>query len=100
MNDLEQRLKDMLDADASKAPTVQGAPERLRPKVRRRQIGTALVGSLTALALVAVSVAGFRALDAPETLNPPTTLGRASRCSNVRHRSICSQSPALATCIS
>ena len=70
MNDLEQRLKDMLGADASKAPTVQGAPERLRPKIRRRQIGTALVGSLAALALVAVSVAGFRALDAPDDPQP------------------------------
>jgi hypothetical protein len=63
MNDDEQRLKDMLDAEASKAPTVQRAPGRLRPKVRRRQIGTALIGSLTVLAIVAVSVAGFRALD-------------------------------------
>ena len=63
MNDLEQRIKDILEADATKAPTVQRAPGELRSKVRKRQVGTALVGLMAAVAVLAVSFAGFRVLD-------------------------------------
>jgi len=45
MNDLEQRLKDVLESDASKAPRVARAPEGLKRDVRRRQVGTALIGT-------------------------------------------------------
>ena len=42
MNDLEQRLKDVLETDASKAPRVPRAPKGLKREVRRRQIGDLL----------------------------------------------------------
>lgn len=65
MNDLEQRLKDLLEADAAKAPVVWRAPDQLQSRVRRRQWGTALVGTITVLAVIAVSIAGLRAIDPP-----------------------------------
>src|ERR1044072_6291354 len=70
MNDLEQRLKDVLESDASKAPRVARAPEGLKRDVRRRQVGTALIGTFAIVALLGVSLGGFRAIDRSEGMTP------------------------------
>ena len=70
MNDLEQRLKDVLETDASKAPTVPRAPKGLKREVRRRQIGTALIGTVAIVAVLGVSLAGLRAIDRTEGTTP------------------------------
>ena len=66
MNDLEQRLKDVLETDASKAPTVPSAPKGLKREVRRRQVGTALIGTVAIVAVLGVSLTGLRAIDRTE----------------------------------
>ena len=53
MNDLEQRLRDVLETDASKAPTVPSAPKGLKREVRRRQIGTAVIGTVAIVGMIA-----------------------------------------------
>ena len=70
MNDLEQRLKDVLETDAAKAPRVPRAPEGLKRQVRRRQIGTTLVGTVAVVAILGVSLAGLRAIDRSEGTTP------------------------------
>ena len=70
MNDLEQRLKDVLETDAAKAPRVPRAPEGLKREVRRRQIGTALIGTVAIVAILGVSLAGLRAIDRAEGTTP------------------------------
>jgi hypothetical protein len=70
MNDLEQRLKDVLETDASKAPRVPRAPKGLKREVRRRQIGTALIGTVAIVAMLGVSLAGLRAIDRTEGTTP------------------------------
>ena len=83
MNDLEQRLKDVLETDAAKAPTVPRAPQGLKREVRRRQIGTALIGTVAIVAVLGVSLAGFRAIDRSEGTTPvDDTVGRTTRSSN------------------
>ena len=59
MNELEDRLRASLDRDAMKAPLVQGAPEGLRRRVRRRQAVVAVVAGGTALAVALVAVAAI-----------------------------------------
>ena len=70
MNDLEQRLKDVLETDAAKAPRVPRAPEGLKRQVRRRQFGTALVGAVAVVAVLGVSVVGMRTLDRSQGTTP------------------------------
>ena len=70
MNDLEQRLRDVLETDASKAPTVPRAPKGLKREVRRRQIGTALIGTVAIVAVLGVSLAGLRAINRSEGTTP------------------------------
>jgi len=70
MNDLEQRLKDVLESDASKAPRVARAPEGLKRDVRRRQVGTALIGTFAIVALLGMSLAGFQAIDRSQGMTP------------------------------
>ena len=70
MNDLEQRLKDVLETDAAKAPRVPRAPEGLKRQVRRRQIGTTLVGMVAVVAILGVSLAGLRAIDRSQGTTP------------------------------
>ena len=70
MNDLEQRLKDVLETDAAKAPRVPRAPEGLKRQVRRRQFGTALVGAVAVVAVLGVSVVGLRTLDRSQGTTP------------------------------
>ena len=70
MNDLEQRLKDVLETDAAKAPRVPRAPEGLKRQVRRRQICTSLVGTVAVVAILGVSLAGLRAVDRSQGTTP------------------------------
>ena len=70
MNDLEQRLKDVLETDATKAPTIPRAPNGLGREVRRRQFGTALVGAVAIIAVLGVSLAGLRAIDRTDGTTP------------------------------
>lgn len=63
MNDLERRVKTALDADAAKAPRVSHSPEKLRRRVRRRQVGMSALVTLTVSAMALVSFAGFRAIE-------------------------------------
>ena len=70
MNDLERRLKDVLENDASKAPRVPRAPDGLKRQVRRRQVGTALVGTVAIIAILGVSLAGLRLIDRSEATTP------------------------------
>ena len=63
MNDLERRVKDVLEHDAATAPLVHGLPDGLGLRVRRRQFGNVIVSGLTVLALVIASVAVLRAVD-------------------------------------
>ena len=52
MNDLERDVRGLLDDDASRAPLVTSPPDRLRTRVRRRQLRTAVAGG-TAFLVVA-----------------------------------------------
>ena len=70
MNDLERRVKDLLERDASQAPLVSVPPPRLRRRVRIRQVGTAALVSVTMAAVVLVGFAGVRAIDRSEGGTP------------------------------
>ncbi|HSL10466.1 MAG TPA: hypothetical protein VLA82_04035 [Actinomycetota bacterium] len=58
MDDLETRLKDLFEADASRAPLVGTAPPMLRPRVRRRQVRSAIAGTTAMVVVVGVIGAG------------------------------------------
>ena len=70
MNDLEQRLKDVLETDAAKAPRVPRAPEGLKRRVRRRQVGTGLMATVAIVAVLGTSIAGLRAIDRGQGTTP------------------------------
>ena len=70
MNDLEQRLKDLLETDAAKAPRVPRAPEGLKRQVRRRQVGTGLMATVAVVAVLGASIAGLRAIDGSQSTTP------------------------------
>ena len=70
MNDLEQRLKDVLDTDAAKAPRVPRAPVGLKRQVRRRQVSTGLVATVAIVAVLGTSIAGLRAIDRGQGTTP------------------------------
>ena len=63
MNDLERRVTELFEHDASEAPRVTAPPPRLRRRVRGRQMGTAAVASVTVFAVVLAGFAGIRAID-------------------------------------
>jgi hypothetical protein len=63
VNDLERRVTELLEHDASEAPRVTAPPPRLRRRVRGRQLGTAAVASVTVFAVVLAGFAGIRAID-------------------------------------
>jgi hypothetical protein len=58
VNDLERKLREVLDEDARRVPTPSSAPERLARSVHRRQSVFVGVVGLSALAIVAAIVAG------------------------------------------
>jgi hypothetical protein len=66
MSDLESRIRTLLEEDATRAPLVAGPPRRLRQRVRRRQAGTGFLAAITGVVLVTASIAGIRALSAPD----------------------------------
>jgi hypothetical protein len=63
VNDLERRVTELLEHEASEAPRVTAPPPRLRRRVRGRQLGTAAVASVTVFAVVLAGYAGIRAID-------------------------------------
>ncbi|MGZ5293892.1 MAG: hypothetical protein ACXWH5_07885 [Actinomycetota bacterium] len=63
MNDLERRVTDLLEHDASEAPRVPEPPRRLRRRVRGRQLGTAAIAGVAVFAVVLAGFAGMRAID-------------------------------------
>jgi hypothetical protein len=64
MNDVEHDLRELFDQKASSVGGVAPRlPEQVRKRSRRRELGTAFVGGLTALALVVGSVAVVRSVD-------------------------------------
>lgn len=67
MNDVERDLRELFDRKASSVGgVVPRLPDRVRKRSRRRELGTALVSGLTALALIVGSVAVVRSLDVGE----------------------------------
>ena len=70
MNDVERRIRDILAHDASRAPLVEQMPDRVRPRVRRRQTGMAVVAALTTVAVVAGLVVVMRSLEPVEGPRP------------------------------
>ena len=71
MNDLEARIRDVLQEDASRAPLVVRMPEEVRPRIRRRQAATTAIASMAAIAVIAGSVFAFRDLDRDRTAPEP-----------------------------
>ena len=64
MNDVEHDLRELFERKASSVGGVAPRlPEPVRKRGRRRQLGTAFVGGLTALAVVVGSVGALRAID-------------------------------------
>jgi hypothetical protein len=56
MSDLEQRLRDLLAEDASRAPLVPTMPSDIRPKVRRRIVARVTMTAAVIVTVVAGSV--------------------------------------------
>jgi hypothetical protein len=76
MNDLEVKVRQVLDEDARSAPTVGSTFDQVRPRVRRRQVTTVLTASFAAAALIAGSVLAIGSLDRRRTTPaPPATEG-------------------------
>lgn len=65
MSDLEQDIRELLDEEARSAPPPHEATAAAR-RTRRRQGAVVAAGALTALALVAASLVGLRAIDRAE----------------------------------
>ena len=94
MNDLERRVTELLEHDASEAPRVTAPPPRLRRRVRGRQLGTAAVASVTVVAVVLAGFAGIRAIDRSSPDGAPandpwagyTVYERTATIGNVRSR--------------
>jgi hypothetical protein len=61
MNDLESKLHDLLQDRASRQRTAPQAPPEVLRRVRRRQVGTALVSGVTAIAVIGGTVLGLQA---------------------------------------
>ncbi len=62
MNDLEGRLKDLLDHESTDAPRVLVPPPGLRRRVRRRQAMTATIAAATAAVVVLAGFLGIGAI--------------------------------------
>lgn len=62
MNDLERKVKQFLNDDAADAHHAARLPDGMAKRIRRHQARTALVAGAAAIAIVAVSIVGFRAL--------------------------------------
>lgn len=63
MSDVERDLRELFERKAGSVGGVAPRlPDRVRKRGRRRQLGTALVGGVTALAVVVGSVAALRAI--------------------------------------
>lgn len=74
MNELETRIRQVLEEDAARAPRVAQTPARLRTRVRRRQVFTSLTATMTVLAVFAGTFAGLRLLSpAPPSQVPADT---------------------------
>jgi hypothetical protein len=63
VNDVEQRLRDILAEDGSHAPLIWQMPVGVRPRVRRRQAANTAVAALTTLAVIIGSVLLIRSLE-------------------------------------
>jgi len=64
MNDVERELRELLERKAGSVGGVAPRlPEKVRKRGRRRQAGTAAIGTFTVAAVALVSIAGFRAID-------------------------------------
>lgn len=75
MNDLERDLRTLFDAKSGDAPTAPKPPTNLLRRARARQLRTAFVAGLGAVAIMVGSVAGIRALvttDGTTTADQPT----------------------------
>ena len=70
MNDLEQRIHDLLAQDSSQAPLVDQMPTGVRTRVRRRQTGMAVVAALTTVAVIAGLLVVMRSLEPVESTRP------------------------------
>ena len=71
MNDVEHDLRELFERKASSVGGVAPRlPETVRKRGRRRQLGTAFVGGLTALAVLAGTVGVIRAVDTDRDRQP------------------------------
>ncbi len=74
MNDVERKVREILVDEASRAPVVGHMPDRVRPRVRRRQAATVAVAALASLAVVAGVAIVMRSpgsVDKPADSTPP-----------------------------
>ena len=62
MNDIEQELRELLHDRSSEASTPPLAPRQVLKRGRRRQVGTVLIGGVTAILVIVASVAGLRSV--------------------------------------
>lgn len=68
MSDLEQRLRDLLAEDASRAPLVPAMPSAIRPRVRRRIVARATVTTAMIVSVVAGSVVAMERLASSDSV--------------------------------
>ena len=74
MNDLERRVKAILDADAAKAPRVSAPPD-LRRRVHRRQAKSGALVAFTAATAVIVVIGGLRVVAPLGDVKQPAGVG-------------------------
>jgi hypothetical protein len=81
MNDLEARIRQVLDEDATRAPHAERLPKGLVPRVRKRQARTGVGATIVAALVIVLGAVGMRAL-LPDRVFLPAVEG-SSRTSTV-----------------
>jgi hypothetical protein len=62
MNDLEARIREVLDEDATRAPRAERLPNGLVPRVRKRQARTGVGAAIVAAMVISLGAVGMRTL--------------------------------------
>jgi hypothetical protein len=65
MNDLEARIRQILDEDAARAPRAERLPNGLVPRVRKRQARTGAGATIVAAMVIVLGAVGMRTLLSP-----------------------------------
>jgi hypothetical protein len=85
MNDVEQELRELFDERARDARTAPMPPAALLRRGRRRQIGTAAIGAVTALLVVVASVAVLRTVGSGATTTPVASNDLGERTATIQN---------------